>query len=153
MSKKDVRFEGALTREQAIGLLDQLTAALRSGAVRISVGDRAVSIAPSDVLGIELEVSQRRGKSKLELELTWREALTAKASGDLVIETAPPVAEAEDDEASEDEESEDEEEAEDDEEEAEEAEEEAEGEEAEEAPKPKKKKKKAAKRGTRKRSS
>ncbi|MEZ4380051.1 MAG: amphi-Trp domain-containing protein [Nannocystaceae bacterium] len=89
MSKKEVRFSAAVTREQAIAALEQLTAALRAGPVRVAAGDRSLVIAPRDVIGLDLEVSHKPGKSKLELELSWRELDADEGDLGLVIEPAP----------------------------------------------------------------
>ncbi|MCB9568340.1 MAG: amphi-Trp domain-containing protein [Myxococcales bacterium] len=88
MSKKEVRFSAALTRDQAIATLEALTRALRAGPVRIAADGREVVIAPREVLGLELEVSHKPGKSKLELELTWRDYEGADEENDLRIEPA-----------------------------------------------------------------
>jgi amphi-Trp domain-containing protein len=97
LSKKEVRFSAAVTREQAIVVLERLTAALRAGPVRVAAGDREVVIAPRDVLGLELEVSHKPGKSKLELELSWRELDADDGELGLVIEPAPETSADDDD--------------------------------------------------------
>lgn len=105
MSKKELHFEAAVTLEQAIYYLTKLSDALKTGPVRVATGEREIVISPRDILGMELEVTQKRDKSKLLLELSWREYPAADLESLLRIEPAPVVAEEERDQESEDEES------------------------------------------------
>ena len=89
MSKKELHFDAAVTLEQAIYYLSRLAESLKTGPVRVSAGDREITIAPRDILGMDLEVSQKREKSKLTLELTWREYPAADLESLLRIEPAP----------------------------------------------------------------
>ena len=89
MSKKELHFDAAVTLEQAIYYLSRLAESLKTGPVRVSAGDREITIAPRDILGMDLEVSQKREKSKLTLELTWREYPAADIESLLRIEPAP----------------------------------------------------------------
>jgi len=73
MSTQELRYSAALSREQAAAALEELAAALRTGPVSVGAGDREVVIAPREVIGLELEVSRKGDKGKLELELRWRE--------------------------------------------------------------------------------
>ncbi|MBK8261307.1 MAG: amphi-Trp domain-containing protein [Nannocystis sp.] len=103
MSKKELHFEAAVTLEQAIYYLTKLSDALKTGPVRVATGEREIVISPRDILGMELEVTQKRDKSKLLLELSWREYPAADLESLLRIEPAPVVAEEERDQDSEDE--------------------------------------------------
>jgi len=95
MSKKELHFEAAVTLEQAIYYLTKLSDALKSGPVRVATGEREIIISPRDILGMELDVSQKREKSKLVLELSWREYPAADLDSLLRIEPAPVHAEEE----------------------------------------------------------
>lgn len=95
--RRELRVEGAAELPHVISYLEQLAAALRSGAVRVHRGEEVVVLGPRGVIGFSLAVSDRGKRQKLSLELSWRKLAVPEADLDLVIapaEVPRPAAEA-----------------------------------------------------------
>jgi len=89
-SRKEVTVEAAVAVPQVVEVLEQLVAALKSGAVHVHVGSQELVLGPRDVLGLQLHARQRGKRQKLALELSWRKKLAAPEERlDLSIRPAP----------------------------------------------------------------
>lgn len=90
-TRKAISVEAAVPVPQVVEYLEQLVAALKSGAVHVHVGAQEVVLGPRGVLGLELRASQKGKRQKLALELSWRKKLVAPDEGlGLSIRPAPP---------------------------------------------------------------
>ena len=68
----DVIVEGATPVSQVIVYLEQLVAALKTGAVHVRHRDDEVVLGPRDVVELAVHAKARAKRHKLSLELTWR---------------------------------------------------------------------------------
>jgi len=92
-SHNEVILESAVPVPQVVEYLEQLVAALKSGAVHVHVGSQEIVLGPRDVLGFELRARQKGKRQKLALELSWRKKLVAPDEGlDLSFRSAPELA-------------------------------------------------------------
>jgi amphi-Trp domain-containing protein len=76
-SRNEVILEAAVPVPQVVEYLEQLVAALKSGAVHVHVGSQEIVLGPRGVLGFELRARQKGKRQKLALELSWRKKLVA----------------------------------------------------------------------------
>ncbi|MBA3548063.1 MAG: amphi-Trp domain-containing protein, partial [Nannocystis sp.] len=84
-------MEAAVSVPQVVEYLEQLVAALKSGAVHVHAGGQELVLGPRDVLGLKLRARQKGKRQKLALELTWRKKQLAPETGlGLEFRAAPP---------------------------------------------------------------
>ena len=89
-SRNEVILEAAVPVPQVVEYLEQLVAALKSGAVHVHVGSQEIVLGPRGVLGFEMRARQKGKRQKLALELSWRKKLVAPDEGlDLSFRSAP----------------------------------------------------------------
>lgn len=72
MATEKIKFEGIISREQTIEYLEHILAGLRQSRLLVSMEDTELSLEPADPTRFELSASAKEGKSKLEIELTWK---------------------------------------------------------------------------------
>jgi amphi-Trp domain-containing protein len=97
-SRQELKIDGAVEVPHVIAYLEQLVAALKSGAVRVHRGAEQVVLGPRGIVGFSLAASDKGKRQKLSLELSWRKFAAPDTDLDLVIGSAEsqPVAEAPD---------------------------------------------------------
>jgi len=89
----DLIVEAAVSVPQVVEYLEQLVAALKSGAVHVNIGAQELVLGPRGVLGLKLRARQKGKRQRLALELTWRKKLvTPDEDLGLEIRAAPPAA-------------------------------------------------------------
>jgi amphi-Trp domain-containing protein len=83
--KESLEFSGTVEPHAAAAYLEALARGLRDGRILIESGDKSLSLeVSSDVsLEFEAETNLEKGKSSVDLSLSWRAALPVK-------EEAPP---------------------------------------------------------------
>lgn len=92
-SRKEVIVQAAIPVPQVVEYLEQLVAALKSGAVHVNAGSQELVLGPRGVLGFELRARQKGKRQKLALELSWRKRLVSPDEGvELSIRPAPAEA-------------------------------------------------------------
>jgi len=89
---KDLTVEATASVPQVVEYLEQLAAALKSGAVHMHIGGQELVLGPRGVLGLKLRARQRGKRQKLALELAWRKKLVSPDQ-DLGLRFAPAPAE------------------------------------------------------------
>ncbi len=84
MEETVFKSEQRVSRDQAVGKLEQITDKLREGGLELSSGADSVSLEVPDELELEVKVEEdsRDGEISLEIELEWS---TAGDSGELEI--------------------------------------------------------------------
>ena len=81
MSSKNISFKSFIDLAQAVTYLEDLASSLRDGRVYVRQADEYVELVPTDGIEIQLDASEKKGKQKLTLELTWRRSLEANGGG------------------------------------------------------------------------
>lgn len=88
-SRQELKVEGAVELPHVISYLEQLVAALKSGAVRVHRGEEQVVLGPRGVVGFSLAASDKGKRQKLALELSWRKFSAPDRELDLAIGPGP----------------------------------------------------------------
>jgi amphi-Trp domain-containing protein len=85
--KESVEFSGQVSAEEAAGYLETLARSLREGRALFESGDKSVGLelGPSLKIELEAETDPEKGKSSIELSLSWRAAEPAVAAPSLLI--------------------------------------------------------------------
>ncbi len=86
-SKDSVEFSAQVSAEEAAGYLEALARSLREGRALLESGDKSISLelGPSIKLDLEAESDPAKGKSSIDLSLSWRAAEQAVAAPSLLI--------------------------------------------------------------------
>lgn len=90
MGEKQSTFKANIAREQAAAYLEDLAASLRAGTVALSQGNRQVVLSPARSMALELEVSDKKGRQKLDLELSWYVVPEIESEDSLTISAQTP---------------------------------------------------------------
>jgi amphi-Trp domain-containing protein len=69
---RELEFSGTATMAEAAETLARLAEGLRAGGLSVSLGEDEITVLPTGDLSLEIEASERRGKGKLEVVITWR---------------------------------------------------------------------------------
>ena len=77
MGKNGFEFKSAMEREQVAEMLENLAASLRKGTVCAQQEPEHLTLKPADVISVEFSAAQKKGKEKLEIELSWRQETLA----------------------------------------------------------------------------
>lgn len=72
MSKNKLEIEGIMERSQVIAYLENLVEGLKAGSVHIQAGHETAVLTPPNIVDFEMEVGQKKEKSKISLEISWR---------------------------------------------------------------------------------
>ena len=73
MKKNEVQIKKSLGAEAAAGMLEELAASLRQGTVCVEKGSEFVTLKTAEIMDLELRAALKKNKSKLEIELSWRD--------------------------------------------------------------------------------
>ncbi|MCI0437578.1 MAG: amphi-Trp domain-containing protein [Chloroflexi bacterium] len=87
---RSFEFSSYVEPETVARYLESLAQQIRSGSARLSAGAESINLRfGSPVkLEIEAEMNPRKGKGSIELELSWRQTITADSGNGIVIEDA-----------------------------------------------------------------
>lgn len=70
----EFEFAGSVAAEQAADYLERIAAGLRAGQISLGAGERRLSLAPGEMLKLEVEAESEGGKGSVALELSWKPA-------------------------------------------------------------------------------
>lgn len=91
MGKQELTVKGTMDLHRAVSYLEDLVASIKAGTVFVQQGDKVIALKPKKVVDVEVEVSQKKGKEKFVLELTWRtEEVEEAPTHDLKITSVEP---------------------------------------------------------------
>ena len=80
MSKSGLKFKSSMEREQVAVLLEDMARSLRKGIICAQQDPDFLTLTPGEVISVEFEAAQKKDKEKVELELSWRQEVTAEAT-------------------------------------------------------------------------
>lgn len=72
MDKAKVSVEKMLGAKEALVVLEDLVQGFKAGRMTITEGEQSVTLVVPELLELELEAKQKKDKSKLVIELSWR---------------------------------------------------------------------------------
>lgn len=85
MSSTKLTVEETMELSRVITTLEDLLESLRQGSLTMSRGSESVTLLPPGVVEFEMEVSQKKDKSKLTVEISWKGAGKGAAMNGLKI--------------------------------------------------------------------
>lgn len=91
MGKNKVKIDGTMELTQVISYLEDLVGGLKAGSVHVQLGEETVVLRPGNIVECEIEVSQKKDKEELTLELCWKK--DEKGSDTVKISTSGPTIE------------------------------------------------------------
>ena len=71
-SPGQLEFCGPATPAEAAEALARLGDGVRAGGLSVSLGEDELTVLPAGDLSLEIDASERKGKGKLEVVITWR---------------------------------------------------------------------------------
>ena len=69
--KAEVSFEGTMTLDKVLSYLEELTASVRAGSIKVEKGVEQVVLQPADVVTLEVKAKSKKNKQSFRLELSW----------------------------------------------------------------------------------
>ncbi len=84
--KSKVKLDGTLEVGQVVSYLENIASGLKAGLINVQLGGESVSLTPPSVVDLEMEVSQKKDKEKLTIELCWKKG----AGQDVNISSSAP---------------------------------------------------------------
>lgn len=95
MKKSEIKVKGLINGESICGVLSDLAQSFKEGTVCIENGQEFVTMKPGANIEFEIEASQKKGKEKLTIELTWRqvEEVVEGESGFKISSCEPEITE------------------------------------------------------------
>lgn len=96
-SKNKFDYAGRFEPEQLATYLESIAAGLRQERVRIAAGGRSIVLEPRGIVRLEIAAStdHEKGRSSVEMELSWRDAEVASTPELLINTEDEPEAAAE----------------------------------------------------------
>src|SRR5262245_53442853 len=82
---KNFEYSRAASPEEIAEYLCALGAGLKRGEVSLESGERTLRLAPAQEIKLELKVTQKPHKGRIEIEIGWKRSVVVKAS-DLRVE-------------------------------------------------------------------
>ena len=85
--REKLEYSGRLDAAHLAGYFDALAGALKAGAVRLAVGERAITLEPQGAIRVEVSASKdlEKGRSSLQVELSWQQHQPEPPAPDLEI--------------------------------------------------------------------
>lgn len=80
MGKERVEFARIASAEEVAEYLTSLAVGLKRGEVTLESSDRALRLVPPSGVKLELKVSQREHKGKIELQIGWKRPAAVKTT-------------------------------------------------------------------------
>jgi amphi-Trp domain-containing protein len=69
---REFEFAGSATPSEAAETLARIGEGIRARALSLSLGEDEITILPDGDLSLEIEASEKRGKSKIEIAIAWK---------------------------------------------------------------------------------
>lgn len=76
--KRSVEFKAVMTIDKMKTYLMDLLASMDDGVICVESGDACVSLEPKEMVKVEIEAKEKKGKSKFSLKLTWQNEIEIK---------------------------------------------------------------------------
>jgi amphi-Trp domain-containing protein len=67
-------FEGMATPAEAADVLRRIAEGIRRGNFSLSMGSESVAVFPAGEIGLDIEATEKKEKSKIEIAVAWTRA-------------------------------------------------------------------------------
>jgi amphi-Trp domain-containing protein len=81
MKKNEVSVKGVMSAEGVSSALNDLIRSMNEGKICIEHNEDFVTLLPADQIDFEIKAAVKKGKQKVEIELSWREVLPEEEVG------------------------------------------------------------------------
>jgi amphi-Trp domain-containing protein len=78
--KKEISFEKTMRNTELISYLESFIKSLKNGKIVIEQSGKFVCLTPTDMVAVEMEAKQKKGKEKLALEFSWKPEIRISSS-------------------------------------------------------------------------
>ena len=98
MKKHEVTVKCKMETDAVVSLLSDLVNSFREGKVVVQKGDSFITLKPAGPIEMELEATEKKGKQKIEIQLSWKEEAPPEAEPDdeiCICATEPAIEDAE----------------------------------------------------------
>ncbi len=75
--RSEFEFEGMATPSEAADTLQRIAEGMRARALSLAMGDEHVTVFPDGDLSLEIEVVEKKDKTKIEIAVAWKHANVA----------------------------------------------------------------------------
>ena len=82
MKKNEVNVKCKMEAEAVANLLSDMVNSFREGKVVIQKGSSFVTLKPIGQIEVELEAAEKKGKQKIEIQLSWKEEILPEQKED-----------------------------------------------------------------------
>ncbi len=82
MKKNEVNVKCKMEAEAVANLLSDMVKNFREGKVVIQKGSSFVTLKPVGQIEVELEAAEKKGKQKIEIQLSWKEEILPEQTED-----------------------------------------------------------------------
>jgi amphi-Trp domain-containing protein len=82
MKKNEVNVKCKMEADAVADMLSDMVKSFREGKVVIQKGSSFVTLKPVGQIEVELEAAEKKGKQKIEIQLTWKEEILMEQKED-----------------------------------------------------------------------
>jgi len=82
MKKNEVAIKCKMETEAVANMLSDMVKSFREGKVVIQKGSSFVTLKPVGQIEVELEAAEKKGKQKIEIQLSWKEEVLSEQTED-----------------------------------------------------------------------
>ena len=93
MAKNKIEIEGTMELTQAVAYIEDTLKGLKAGAVHVQLGADSVLLHPKSIVEMEMEVTQKKDKEKILLEISWKTEGPVGPDSDVTISAVGPTLE------------------------------------------------------------
>jgi amphi-Trp domain-containing protein len=79
MKRSEVKIKRKMTAEAMVGILSDFVESFRQGTVCIQNGEEFVTLTPAGQIEMSMKAAEKKGKQKLEIEMSWEEVIPEEA--------------------------------------------------------------------------
>ncbi|SLM32655.1 hypothetical protein MTBBW1_790053 [Desulfamplus magnetovallimortis] len=73
MKKQEINIKHELSVEETVDLFNEISKSISEGTISIEYGEKQISLKPGCRFDVEIEATRKKGKQKLNIELSWKE--------------------------------------------------------------------------------
>lgn len=73
MKKQELSIKHELSAEETVNLFNEIAKSISEGTISIEYGEKQITLKPGCCFDVSIEAAQKKGKQKLNIELSWKE--------------------------------------------------------------------------------
>lgn len=72
MKKRKIEIEELMTRDKVADFLRKVAEGLQYGSIELKDEEESLTLSPPDIISMEIGAKQKKDKSKITMEVSWR---------------------------------------------------------------------------------